>query len=121
MAAPDSPLRVESSEGILVVTFRDGILLDPVAVERIEKALTTLSNDERPQRLLLDFHGVHALSSQLLSVLLKANDAVACHDGRVALCNLEEKVEEIFDITKLTEVFKIHDNRAEAIRQLKGT
>ncbi len=65
----------------------------------------------------VDLEGVTYLNSTALGVLISAHANFSKKGGRVALCNINKSIENIFVITKLTLVFEIHPTVEEAINQ----
>ena len=118
MPAPGCPLRIKQVKGIAVVTFRDRILLDTFELQLIEEELSKLVASETCNHLLNDFQDVQALSSQMIGTLLKVHEQLSSTSRKMALCNLQPKIEEIFGITQLKKVFSILANQAKAIKML---
>lgn len=116
MPAPGSPLHVTVSYAVTVVTFRDRILLDTEELNLIEAELLSMSSGQRGLKLVVDFENVQTLSSQMLGALLKVDQAVKAVAGSLALCNLNGKITEAFEITNLKKVFKICDGQPAAIK-----
>ncbi len=119
MPAPGSPLHVTKSNDVTVVTFRDRVLLDTEELNIIEAELLSMSSEQSGLRLVVDFENVQTLSSQMLGALLKVDQAVKAIEGRLALCNLNIKIAEAFEITNLKKVFKIYDRQPAAIKAVR--
>ncbi|HEY8717009.1 STAS domain-containing protein [Pengzhenrongella sp.] len=66
--------------------------------------------------LIVDLTGVGFLDSTGLGVLVGALKKIRGLGGRLQLVIDQEKVMKLFRITALTQVFTIHDNLAEALR-----
>ncbi|MCH8852915.1 MAG: anti-sigma factor antagonist, partial [Planctomycetes bacterium] len=75
MPAPGSPLHVNATEGVTVVTFRDRILLDTEELKLIEAELIKMLDGQPGFKLVIDFNKVQTLSSQMLGTLLKVSEA----------------------------------------------
>ena len=116
MPAPGSPLHVNETDDVTVVTFRDRILLDTEELKIIEADLLALVGGQGPARLVIDFANVRTLSSQMLGALLKVSEQLETTKGKLGLCNLNGKIKEAFEITNLRKVFKIYDSQPAAVK-----
>ncbi len=116
MPAPGSPLHVNHTSGVMLVTFRDRILLDTEELKIIEKDLLALVVGHPGVKVVVDFENVQSLSSQMLGALLKLGDQVGRLDGRLGLCNVNRNIRRAFEITKLKRIFRIYDTQIAAIR-----
>jgi len=119
MPAPGSPLHSQKIDGIIVVSFRDRILLDTEELKIIENELLALATADGGTRMIIDFENVQALSSQMLGALLKVVERLKAVEGKLGLCNLNPKIKEAFEITNLKKLFKIYDNRSGAAKSLR--
>ncbi len=119
MPAPGSPLHVNRIDEVTVVTFRDRILLDTEELKIIEDELIGMAREKPGFRLVIDFHNVQTLSSQMLGALLKVGEQLKTTQGQLGLCNLNGKIKEAFEITNLKKVFKIYDSQSAAIKTVR--
>ena len=119
MPAPGSPLHVNRIDEVTVVTFRDRILLDTEELKIIEDELIGMAREKPGFRLVIDFHNVQTLSSQMLGALLKVSEQLKATQGKLGLCNLNGKIKEAFEITNLKKVFKIYDSQSAAIKTVR--
>lgn len=86
-------------------------------------AVTTQQALERPRaaisagarRMLLDLSDVSFMSSSGLRALLLLRRDLLAHSGELRLCALRDHVREVFVLTGFTQVFAIHQHRAEAL------
>ena len=116
MPAPGSPLHIQETKNVTVVTFRDRILLDTEELKIIEAELIELAKARPCCKLVVDFEDVQSLSSQMLGALLKVGDLLESLDGRLGLCNLNKNLRAAFEITKLKKVFAIYNNQQAAVQ-----
>jgi len=66
-------------------------------------------------KLLLNFGGIQTVSSAALGKLVKLVGRARSVRGRLAFCQLHVDLRQVFRITRLDQVFVIHDTEAEAL------
>ena len=71
--------------------------------------------DEKRTLLVLNMRGVDFINSSGLGALVSILKDVRLVSGRLALSELAPYVQEIFEITQLTNVFEIHPTETEAV------
>ena len=112
------------SEAQNVVTTRedldDGVLvalsgeIDLVRSPVLRTELMT-SLDGSPARLVVDLSDVPLMDSSGVATLIEVLQVQRGAGGKLVLCGLQEKVQSVFEITRLTEVFTIVTDRASAM------
>jgi anti-sigma B factor antagonist len=107
---PSHGFRVESQGGITIVRF-DDIQIGPDSRE----ALYGLAEDERHTKIVLDLSDVWALSSLALGILANFQQRVEAKGGRLKLCGLNANLKQLFRMTKLDQIFNIHETQKEAV------
>jgi anti-sigma B factor antagonist len=103
--------RVESQEGITIVRF-DDIQIGPDSRD----PLYGLVEDEGHTMIVLDLSDVWALTSLALGILANFQQKVEARGGRLRLCGLNPNVKQLFRMTKLDQIFDIHETAQEALR-----
>jgi anti-anti-sigma factor len=78
--------------------------------QRLEPVLA-----QKPRRLLIDLTAVSYMDSSGLAVLIEAFQRIQPQGGVLALCGLQPAVQDIFEIARLDQVFKVYPNRAAAL------
>ncbi len=63
----------------------------------------------------MNFEKLHYISSAGLRVLLAAAKQLKTADGELRICDLNEVVKEVFDISGFSTIFKIFENETEAL------
>jgi anti-sigma B factor antagonist len=91
--------------------------LDSNTAPDLEQAL--LPRVEERTGVVLDLHRVDYVSSAGLRVLLKAAKIARKQDHRLALAGLTPQVQEVFDISGFTTIFRIYETRQKAIEALR--
>ncbi len=67
------------------------------------------------QKLLIDLSKVNYINSTAIGVLVTAHTTYTRKGWQIKLCGLNENVNNVFVITKLTLVFDVYDSREQAI------
>jgi anti-sigma B factor antagonist len=71
---------------------------------------------EGNKRLLLNLAGVTYMDSAGLGELIAANTTVTRQGGAVKVANLTKRVSDLLVITKVINVFDVHESEAEALK-----
>jgi len=117
MSASESEARLNvSQEGeVTVVQFKDRNLLDEASIHQIGGEILQLVEAAAVPKLLIDFQDVDHLSSAALGTLITVNNKIRQKDGQLHLANINPQIYEVFAITKLNKLFKIHSSAQEAL------
>ncbi len=115
MPEPIPPISVVQEQSARVVEFTNNKILDEANIVEIGASLTSLIDESETPKLLLDFANVDHLSSAALGMLINANNRVKQRNGQLRLTNIKPQIFEVFVITKLNKLFKIHPTRTEAL------
>lgn len=70
------------------------------------------------KKLIIDLGKVTYLNSTAIGVLVQAHTTYSRNKGRVKLCGINNNINNIFVITKLTMVFEVAETKDEAIKAL---
>ena len=87
----------------------------PGVNEEIAKIL-----DQGKNKMLINFKGLEYISSAGLRILIIIAKKMRASEGGLALCSLDEKIYEVFDISGFTAIFQIYDTQKEAIEALNS-
>lgn len=68
------------------------------------------------KKVLIDFTNVTYIDSSGLATLIEMLQRMKKIGGRMRFSNMDQKVKNIFEITKLHKLFEIFDNRESAIQ-----
>lgn len=117
MTAPgESRLRVRREGEVTVVEFIDRNILDEANIQMIGEEISRLIDAEPNPRLLISFANVDHLSSAALGTLITINNKIRNRSGQLRLAQIDPQIYEVFVITKLHNLFQIHDSTDEALR-----
>jgi anti-anti-sigma factor len=67
---------------------------------------------QKPQKLVVDLDGVDSMDSSGVATLLEYYQQSRIFCGAVVLCNLNESVRALFEMTRVSEILPIFPNRA---------
>ena len=87
----------------------------PGVNEEIAKIL-----DQGKNKMLINFKGLEYISSSGLRILIIIAKKMRASEGGLALCSLDEKIYEVFDISGFTAIFQIYDTQKEAMEALNS-
>jgi len=115
MPEENSRMNVATEGDVTVVELTQRKILDEINITRIGEELAALvAADEKP-KILLDFSAVSHMSSSALGMLITLHKRIREKSGRLALCNIQPSIYEVFVITRLNEIFQIAKTRQEAM------
>ncbi len=106
----------KSKEGEVVVIEPEG-RIDTTSAHDFEQAVVSELN-EGSRCFVVDFSSVEYISSAGLRVLLMLAKRLGGEDEKLALCSMNEHVQEVFSIAGFTSVFSIVSNRIQALKEL---
>lgn len=115
MAAQDSRLRIRREGGISIVEFIDRNILDEANIQLIGDEISSLIEADPALKLLISFANVDHLSSAALGTLITINNKLRAK-GQLRLANIDPQIYEVFVITRLNNIFKIHSTTDEAVK-----
>ena len=118
MQEPKRRTIASQEAGAWVIEFVDSNILDEVSIACISEELNVLVDRMKRPVLVLDFANVRHMSSSALGMLILLHKKVLSRGGTMRMCNICPAILEVFEITKLTDLFQIHDSRSAALARL---
>lgn len=103
-------------EGNVTVVDVEGQLIVGNRQELKQKVLEELEGGERT--FVIDFENTGYIDSSGLGVLVSLSKKIREQGGELRLAGLNEDLRTLFELTKLDTLFKIADNRSEALEGL---
>ena len=101
-----------------VVEFQTPSLMNPLELERIGAGLFRLVDEEKRERLVLDFAKVQYLSSQAIGIILTLNkklNATAAGGHNLVLCGVGPQLMQLLKITRLDRILTIKADQKDAV------
>jgi anti-anti-sigma factor len=108
-------IKVADSGQVAVVTFNDSKIIDEQEIQEFGQELYDLVEREGRKKIVLNFGNVEFLSSAALGKLIGFDKRVKQHHAELMLSNIRPEIYEVFAITKLTKLFDIKDDEADAL------
>lgn len=115
MPSGDSRLRIRKEDGITRVEFIDRNILDEANIQQIGEEISSVIDRETSPKLLISFANVEHLSSAALGTLITINNKVKNRGGQLRLSDIDPQIYEVFVITRLNNLFQIHESLEEAV------
>ena len=102
--------REDLDDGVLVALSGEiDLVRSPVLRTELMATL-----DARPSRVVVDLSNVPLMDSSGVATLIEVLQVQRGAGGKLVLCGMQEKVQSVFEITRLTEVFTIVPDRDSA-------
>lgn len=111
-------LNVNDSGKVTVVTFADSKIINEEEIQELGQELYSLVEGQTGRKMVLNFESVEFLSSAALGKLISFEKKVRQSKSDLILTNIRPEIYEVFAITKLTKLFKIKDDEADALAVL---
>ena len=111
----ESMWEITQTDGVSIVRFREGAVLDTLTIQRIGRELYALAEAPQARHVLLDFRQIRFLSSQALGVLLTLRRKVDTKGAQVALAGLRAELRRVFELTKLDKLFLFFASNEQAL------
>lgn len=108
-------IEVEQVGDVTVVTLTDKRILEESQIEQIGDELFHVVDDEGKRKLLIQWKKVECMSGLFLGELITLNKKIRSISGQLKLCRIKAEIYEVFEMTKLNKVFKIHATEEEAL------
>jgi anti-sigma B factor antagonist len=105
---------VEYTDGATIISFADEKILEETDIRALQESIMSVIEQSERINLILDFSNVRFLSSAVLGLLIRISKKIYERNGQLRLCSISPKIYEVFKITRLTKVFDIHKDAADA-------
>lgn len=118
MAEIKPRISVEYIKNATVITFTDDKILEENDIKALQESIMSVIEQAERINLILDFCNVRFLSSAVLGLLIRVSKRIYESGGKLRLCNINPKINEVFKITRLTKVFDIYKDIESATETL---
>jgi anti-sigma B factor antagonist len=112
---------VKYAENATVLAFTDEKILEENDIKSIQGSIMSVVDETKGGNIILDFGNVKFLSSAVLGLLIRISKKIYEQNGQLRLCNINQRIYEVFKITRLTQIFDICEDVTEAIKSLNKT
>jgi anti-sigma B factor antagonist len=104
---------------VVIARLEDEKILDETQLQSLEGSLMPLIEQNPGIQLIIDFDKVKFLTSSVLGLLIRISKKVYEANGKLRLCAITPKIQEVFRITRLDKIFEIYPDWEEAMVGLK--
>lgn len=104
----------------LIATVQEPELTAPKAADLRDELLIKLASRPDARHVVLDFQNVEYLDSACLGMLLQILRKVREHGGRIAIASVKTRVEGLFKLTRLEQLFPMKRNVIDAVHIVEG-
>ncbi len=111
-------LEMEQIGEATVAKFTTRHIVDEEKVGVIGKQLLRLGEQAGHRSIVLNFSAVERISTEMLGKLVALQKKVQDRGGRLALCQVNPNLQEIFKLFKLPRLLTIYDDEQEALQTL---
>ncbi|MCC5829745.1 MAG: STAS domain-containing protein [Phycisphaeraceae bacterium] len=119
MPSKESPVVIEPVGEVISVRFVDRNILEESSIQRFASDISAVVEPSTRPKVLIDFENVEHLSSAALGALITINNRVKAKGGQLRLANIDSKIFEVFVITRLNQLFQIHQDAEQAIASFR--
>lgn len=111
-----STLLTRTEAGILLIYFQDVRIIDERRITGLGQELTDLINNSDHERVILNFQNVSFMSSAMIGKLVEFENKCKAAKIALRLCNINDNVEEVFNLMRLNKVFTIDPDEESALK-----
>lgn len=111
-------ITTREEEGVLILDLVGKLVIGDGDVELRDEVRDAL---DKGNKLLLNLQGVKMMDSSGLGELIRCKATAANRDATIKLLHVEDKVQEILEMTRLIGVFETFDDEIDAIASFRGT
>ena len=104
----------EKNEGNVVILYPKGFLMGGAETDELQNRVKELEETGN-QKLIISLSETSMMNSTAIGVFITAHKHYSERGGRLKLCSVDKKIQNVFVITKLSLVFDVYANEAEAI------
>jgi anti-anti-sigma factor len=108
--------RVHTDQSVNIVEMALPEHLDTSEFDRLNTAMLGLLVDDKTRGWVMDFSAVQYVGSAMLGLMVNFRQHVKSRKGKVVLCGLSGKLQEIIRTCCMDKLFPIAKNRADAIK-----
>jgi len=105
-------LKMDTLEGVTIVKIEGR--LDTHTSSEAEEELDRIV-ESGARKLLIDFAELEYISSAGLRVLLGTAKKLSTEQGEMRMCNMNDMVEEVFEVSGFSTIFKVFPTDSEAM------
>lgn len=105
-AKPDVVIERELGRPVVIVHFRDQVLVEELMVSAIQDELQMYLRDRQRPSVIIDFSNVQHFGSAALGMLITIHHQVTTAGGRLVFANVSPRNAAVFAITRFDRVWE---------------
>ncbi len=109
-------LGVRKQGDVYAIRFGEHRILDELIIKKFADELFQVADRPDCQNVLLNFIGVVGLSSGMLGIMLLLRKKISQKRGQIKLCQVGPEIMDVFNATKLGQLFEILVSEYEGLR-----
>jgi anti-sigma B factor antagonist len=110
----------EKRGNVGVVHFTTSQVLDELNVQQLGQELNDLVEKSYMVKMVINFDRIKFLSSAVLGKLISLHKRMQKEKGRMAFCNINKDVLQVFRITRLDKLIPIFENETDAVNAVEN-
>ena len=114
----NSKISVEHLKNATVALIGEEKILHEHDIQALESSIMPLIENSHGINLIMNFSNVKFLTSSSLGLLIRISKKIYEVEGKLLLCCIDPKIYQIFEITRLNEVFAIFESQELAMESL---
>ena len=104
---------------VAVVTFKAKRIYDVRDVEAVESQVRSVLA-ENPTNMMVNFADVDFMVTRVINILLVALKRIRAQGGEVYLAGMNPNIRRVFNLMRLTEVFRIFQTEDKALADIQS-
>jgi anti-anti-sigma factor len=108
-------LEVQKRGEVYVVRFADTRLRNELLIENVARELFDVAEKADCRHLLVNLEGVTMMASAMLGKLAGLHKRLEAEGGKLILCEIGPKVQELLDVTSLNDLFHIRETEMKGV------
>ena len=111
-------LLTRSEDDVLLAYFQDVRIIDESRIVGLGKELMELINNSNNEKIILNFQNVSFMSSAMIGKLVLFGKQCKTAKVQLRMCNINDNVEEVFNLMKLGKVFAIDKSEEVSLKKI---
>ena len=113
------PVTCRRTDKAVVITFNEKRIYDVRDVEAVEAQIRSVLAED-PANMVVNFADVDFMVTRVINILLVALKRIRGRGGEVCLVGMNPNIRRVFNLMRLTEVFRIFQTEEQALAELKS-
>ena len=113
-----STLLTRTEDSVLLTYFQDVRIIDESRINSLGQELGELISNPENSKIILNFKNVSFMSSAMIGKLVLFGKKCKTANVALRMCEINENVEEVFNLMKLGKVFNIDKNEEASLKKI---